>query len=103
MIVKSPYLEEMYNVCDNAYMSMLYEWGIIAIIAVVIIDVIAIKTAIRCAKTKCNEMYNHCAYALIACVIPTFFYDVQMWYTVTVLIAYCIAAVMWEADFSTST
>lgn len=86
MIANSPYIEEEYNICDNAYMSMLYEWGIIPIIIVVVIDIFAFRILIKNAKSVSDYRDAHIwsAYVLMACVIPTFFYDVQMWYTVMI-------------------
>ncbi len=89
MIVDSPYFVEPYNICDNAYMSMLYEWGIIAIIAVIVIDIFAFKTVLRFIADK--SIATYCAYAVIACVFPIFFYEAQMWLTVGILMAIVVA------------
>ena len=89
MIVASPYFEEPYNICDNAYMSMLYEWGIIAIIAVIVIDIFAFKTLTRFISEKSITVYFSCA--VIACVFPIFFYEAQMWLMVGTLMAIVVA------------
>lgn len=82
MITASLYFEPPYNICDNAYMSMLYEWGIVAIIAVIIIYIFAFRIIINSSKEKTKSIAVYCAYAVIACIIPIFFYEAQMWFMV---------------------
>ena len=91
MIANSPYMEEQYNMCDNAYMSILYEWGMVSIITLIITDVSALKLAITNSN---NKFCVCCAYVIMASIIPTFFYDVQMWYTVVIPIMLCVPAVL---------
>lgn len=91
MITASPYFEPPYNICDNAYMSMLYEWGIIAIIAVIVIYIFAFKILIDFAKEKRKNIAVYCAFAVIACIIPIFFYEAQMWFMVGTPMAIFIA------------
>lgn len=93
MIEESPCFVEPYNICDNAYLSMLYEWGIIAVIAVIVIDILAIELIKNRAKLKAGDAEKSCAYALIACILPIFFYDAQLWVMVGVLMAIFIAGV----------
>lgn len=87
MIADSPYYVEPYNICDNAYLSMLYEWGIIAIVAVIVVDVFAFKTIIRAAKDKQRNVAVSCAYAVVASILPIYFYEAQMWFMVAVPMA----------------
>ena len=93
MIEEAPCFVEPYNICDNAYLSMLYEWGIIAVIAVIVIDILAIELIKNRAKLKAGDAEKSCAYALIACILPIFFYDAQLWVMVGVLMAIFIAGV----------
>ena len=91
MIEESPCFVEPYNICDNAYLSMLYDWGIVAGIAVIVIDILAIKLIKNSNKSKTSDIEKSCAYALISCILPIFFYDAQLWVMVGVLMATFIA------------
>jgi hypothetical protein len=38
-----------------------------------------------------KSIATYCAYAVIACVFPIFFYEAQMWLTVGILMAIVVA------------
>ena len=91
MIAESPCYIEPYNICDNGYLSMLYEWGILAIVAVIVIDIFVFKHIIKAAKDKKRNIAVSCAYAVIACIFPILFYEAQMWLMVAVPMAIFVA------------
>lgn len=91
MIADSPCYVDPYDICDNAYLSMLYEWGIVAIVAVIVIDIFIFKHIIKAAKDKKRNIAVSCAYAAIACIFPIFFYEAQMWLMVAVPMAIFVA------------
>ena len=91
MIAESPCYVEPYNICDNGYLSMLYEWGIVAIAAILVVYIFVFKQVIRASKNKKRNMTVSCAYAVIACIFPIFFYEAQMWLMVAVPIAIMVA------------
>lgn len=98
MIFNSPCYVEPFNICDNAYLSMLYEWGIIAIFSVIVIDVIAFITIIRLTKCRQRSMSLFYAFSVIACIIPIFFYEAQMWSTVAVHMAIFVAGSVYKFE-----
>ncbi|WP_027218062.1 O-antigen ligase family protein [Butyrivibrio fibrisolvens] len=91
MIIQSPVYEEPYGICDNGYMTALYDWGLISIVLVAFIIIVAFIYMIRSGNNhRDNCVKLGAAMSLIASVIPAFFYDVQGWITPMVLILSCM-------------
>ena len=91
MIIQSPVYEEPYGICDNGYMTALYDWGLISIILVGYFLLASFYYVKRNADNQNGDQVKKgAAMALIASVIPSFFYDIQGWITPMILILSCM-------------
>lgn len=80
MLLESPIYYEGYPMIDNAYLTSLYEYGLLRIILVFIIFFIAFL------MLKKEEKSIH-SIAIISCLVPSVFYDSNLCLTPMVLVS----------------
>lgn len=90
-IYKSGAFVKAYDAIDNSYLTILYEFGIIGLLTIVFLF---IRKGIECffKKNDTNELSNVSVMAIVACVVPLYFYDFYGWLPVYIIFIYCVVA-----------
>ena len=86
MLLNSPVYVDNFPMCDNAYLTSLYEYGLLRIVLVTMIIVIAFVVLRKCKDSKYSL-------ALISCFAPAIFYDLNLCLTPMILVSSCIGFV----------
>lgn len=90
-IYKSGAFVNAYDAIDNSYLTIMYEFGFVGLITVVILIV---KKIIECfCKNKSTTKLNSASImAIVACAVPFYFYDFYGWLPIYILYIYCVVS-----------
>ncbi|SHI88745.1 hypothetical protein SAMN02745229_03787 [Butyrivibrio fibrisolvens DSM 3071] len=105
MFMSSPYWElDHYNVVDNSYLSVLYEYGIVMIIAIVYILFLAFRKLYYKFRSESCISNEDAIYALmfICGAVTAFFYDLQYIMAPTLMMMIMTATVITSKEDKTA-
>lgn len=90
-IYKSGAFVKAYDAIDNSYLTVMYEFGLVGLLTIVILIV---RKIIECfCKNKSTTKLNSASImAIVACAIPFYFYDFYGWLPIYFLFAYCVVS-----------
>ena len=90
-IYKSGAFVKAYDAIDNSYLTVMYEFGLVGLLTIVILIV---RKIIECfCKNKSTTKLNSASImAIVACAIPFYFYDFYGWLPIYFLFTYCVVS-----------
>lgn len=90
-IYKSGAFVKAYDAIDNSYLTVMYEFGLVGLLTIVILIV---RKIIECfCKNKSTTKLNSASImAIVACAIPLYFYDFYGWLPIYFLFTYCVVS-----------
>lgn len=90
-IYKSGAFVKAYDAIDNSYLTVMYEFGLVGLLTIVILIV---RKFIECfCKNKSTTKLNSASImAIVACAIPLYFYDFYGWLPIYFLFTYCVVS-----------
>ena len=90
-IYKSSAFVTAFDAIDNSYLTIMYEFGLVGLLTVVILIV---RKIIECfCKNKSTTKLNSASImAIVACAIPFYFYDFYGWLPIYILFIYCFVS-----------
>lgn len=90
-IYKSGAFVKAYDAIDNSYLTVMYEFGLVGLLTIVILIV---RKIIECfCKNKSTTKLNSASImAIVACAIPLYFYDFYGWLPIYFLFIYCVVS-----------
>ena len=90
-IYQSGAFVKAYDAIDNSYLTIMYEFGFVGLLTVVILIV---RKIIECFyKNKITTKLNSASImAIVACLIPFYFYDFYGWLPIYILFIYCVVS-----------